>query len=130
MNTYRILQSREKSSIAIKHGFCWPAAFFAPIWAASKGFWPGAALLLTMGVFLNLLSSTARDTQHPALALGSFLAYLFYGFVVGKYSNFLLLAYKLSKGYTVTEVVAAESASDALASVTLSPQSAPASYQS
>ena len=31
---------------AVKEGFCWPALFFGPLWAAWRGDWTAAAALL------------------------------------------------------------------------------------
>ena len=46
----------EPDICAVKEGFCWPALFFGPVWAAWRGDWAVAAGLLAAVAAAALLS--------------------------------------------------------------------------
>jgi len=116
MAAYRILTADGKPAAAIKKGFCWPAFFFGAFWALYRRFWIGAAVLAGVFIVLNVLVNLAERSGSSAAVLITLLLLLGAMFLVGRYGNFLYLAYLDSKGYVVIREVEAESPNDALRS--------------
>ena len=54
---------------AVKEGFCWPALFFGPLWAAWRGDWAAAAALLAAFAAAALLPGALVWLSLPALLL-------------------------------------------------------------
>jgi hypothetical protein len=63
----------------VEEGFCWPALFFGPIWAAWHGLWlPGLALLAVTAA-LSLIGQVWPGAEAITSVLGLAVAVLFAG---------------------------------------------------
>ena len=89
---------------AVKEGFCWPALFFGPLWAAWRGDWAVAAGLLAVVA--------------AAVALGEFLwlslpLLLLAAFSVGFEGNDLTRWRLGRRGFSAAALAAGRNAADA-----------------
>lgn len=54
----------------VKEGFCWPALFFGPIWAAWHGMWLLATGLLAAAIGLSLVADLWPSADLPITIAG------------------------------------------------------------
>jgi len=107
MTTYRILKAEGKAPLAIAKEFNWPAALLAPLWAAYKGFWPGALIFAAGNIFLRFIVKTLETGTSYFPVIGFVCLFIGWTFLIGKYANLLLTAYKTSKGYKLVDLLEA-----------------------
>ena len=110
----RILEADGREPIAVKKGFCWPAAAFGAFWALFKRFWSGAAVLLGVMVVVNTLGRAAERSGSMVLSFASFVLLTAALYLIGRYANLAFTAYLTSKGYRVVTEVEADSPEGAL----------------
>ena len=89
---------------AVKEGFCWPALFFGPFWAAWRGDWMAAAGLLAVFAAAAMLPGAAW-LSWPLLLLAALAA----GFEGNDLARWSLGR----RGFTEAALAAARNADDA-----------------
>lgn len=60
--------SPDRDALAIREGFCWPAALFGPLWALAHRMWFAAAGLLGATILLGLAVDWLQPDPATALA--------------------------------------------------------------
>ena len=72
MRTFALYHHPERGFEVVKQGFCWPAAFYGPLWALGRGFtWIGLGLALAY-----LLAVAVAVICLLTASLGLFLLWL------------------------------------------------------
>ena len=94
----------EPETRAVKEGFCWPALFFGPLWAAWRGDWAVAAGLLAV-VAAAVLLADVLWLSLPLLLLAAFSA----GFEGNELARWSLRR----RGFAAAALAAGRNAADA-----------------
>ena len=102
MAKFIYLTSTEGKVVRVKVGFCWPAAFFGPLWVMVKRSWRLALLLaLAFGALVFFDEAFVKGSRNLWLLIPMLLAYISFIVVCGKYGNAWLVSELLRTGYSV-----------------------------
>ena len=90
MQRYIVYTRSEPQSVSIKNGFSWPAFFFGPFWAFSKGLVGLGFGLLVLGILLAGLRRSLPPGSPTVLVFALQIAPLIVGIVMGFEGNRML----------------------------------------
>ena len=62
-------EDRAAAAVLVKEGFCWPAFFFAPLWALWHRLWLFFALVLAGGWAVTAAAARSTGTRTPVFWL-------------------------------------------------------------
>ena len=89
-----------RGAVLVKEGFSWPAFFFGALWAATKGlWWPAFVVLTVLDSGLWFLTGYAEAQSQGLLALLGLATTLAYAVVRGRFGNQWLRSGLQRKGF-------------------------------
>ena len=93
---------RQRGTVKVKRGFCWPAFLFGSLWAFARRLGlPAIALLLMAEFLLWFLAGYAGAQRSAGLAWLSLAGTLAYAVVRGAYGNRWVEASLARRGYVL-----------------------------
>jgi hypothetical protein len=87
METYILYRRQDGTVVAVKKGFSWPAFFFGPFWAFSKGLTGVGIGLLGLGVMSGAINHSLTVNSPVGLSLLVWVAPLILPVIVGFEAN-------------------------------------------
>ena len=87
METYILFRGQDGTVVAVKKGFSWPAFFFGPFWAFSKGLTGVGIGLLGLGVMFAAIKHSLTVNSPVGLCLVAWVAPLILPVIVGFEAN-------------------------------------------
>ena len=97
-----VLVHPSRRTVAVKHGFSWPAFFLGPLWALVKRLWLHFGLLLAALLPIIVVDEYAEHLHSPMLGFVAMTLYLAYMLICGYFGNRWLRATLRKRGYAVS----------------------------